>query len=86
MTGITAKSLGFKKGDCVVIDDAFVGVLMLDVHTCAPCCEVWGLAHESGSVYAESLKKITPEQLMDTNYYKADPKPFSKEAKKALRG
>lgn len=82
----TAKALGFKKGDCVrvVVGTGFVGVIMSDAHTATPCCEIWGFAHEGGSVYAEHLVKITPAQLKEDVYYKQDPHPFSAEGKKAL--
>ena len=79
----TAKKLGFVKGDCIATGP-FVGVIMSDVHTATPCCEIWGFEHEGGSCYAHDLKKITVEQLKDSPYYKQDPVPFSKEAKKAL--
>ena len=82
---MTGKALGFKKGDCIATGP-FVGVIMSDVHTTTPCCEIWGVAHEGGSCYARDLKKITVEQLKQSPFYKQDPHPFSKEGKKALGG
>lgn len=88
----TAKALGFKKGDCVIIgsthtafpSSCFVGVLVSDVHTSTPCCEVWGLAHEAGSVYAHEIVKVGPEVIKASQYYQNDPHPFMKVAKEAL--
>lgn len=60
---MTGKSLGFKKGD-VVFTGAFPGVIISDVHTSTPVCEVWGFEHESGSVYAQELKRIDGDQFV----------------------
>lgn len=79
----TAKALGLKKGDCV-LNGPFVGVIISDAHTATPCCEIWGVAHEGGSVYASDLVKTTKEVVKAHPYFLMDPRPFSKEAKKAL--
>ena len=54
----TGKSLGFKKGD-FVFTGAFPGIIISDVHTFAPCCEVWGIEQEMGSAYATDLRHIS---------------------------
>ena len=56
----TGKALGFKKGD-FVHTGAFPGIIISDVQTFAPCCEVWGFEHEMGSAYAEDLTPLTWE-------------------------
>jgi hypothetical protein len=61
---MNAKARGFKKGD-LVFTGAFPGVLISDVHTLTPVCEVWGIEHESGSVYASDLKRLDPAQFME---------------------
>ena len=55
---ITGKAIGLKKGD-FVFTGAFPGIVISDVHTSTPCCEVWGFEHESGSAYAKDMSKIT---------------------------
>ena len=59
---VTGKSLGFKKGD-IVHTGAFPGIIISDVHTFAPCCEVWGFEHECGSAYAKDLKKLSFQEF-----------------------
>lgn len=54
----TGKALGFKKGD-FVHTGFFPGIIVSDVHTFAPCCEVWGVEHEIGSSYAKDLRKLS---------------------------
>ena len=46
----TAKALGFKKGD-FVHTGTFPGIVIGDVDTATPRCEVFGLEHEIGSAY-----------------------------------
>jgi len=81
----TAKAMGYKKGD-FVFTGAFPGIIISDVHTATPCCEVWGFEHESGSCYAKDLRKLTLAEfnamLLQHGYAKADP--FSTEAKRSL--
>lgn len=81
---LTAKALGLKKGDCIITSSGFVGVIISDAHTSRPCCEIWGLAHEGGSVYAHELRKISADLVKTSQCFLNDPKPFSKEARKAL--
>ena len=58
----TGKSLGLKKGD-FVYTGAFPGIIISDVHTFAPYCEVWGFEQEMGSCYATDLRKLTYQQF-----------------------
>jgi len=88
MATVTGKSKGLKKGD-FVFTGAFPGIIVSDVHTFAPCCEVWGFEHESGSCYATDLRKITKEEFI--NLAKQQPCGFngiaySKVAQDALKG
>ena len=58
----TAKARGFVKGDYALTSMGFVAKLIQDVHTATPLCEVWGLEHEFGSVYADELEKIGKDE------------------------
>lgn len=60
---ISGKKLGLRVGD-FVHTGAFPAVIISDVGTYAPCCEVFGLEQELGSVYAHDLKPITKEQFI----------------------
>ena len=56
---ITAKKLGFKKGDWVMLRGTnWVAKLLTDVHTATPVAMVFGFENEAGSVYASDLEKI----------------------------
>jgi len=55
----TAKALGYKKGD-LVFTGAFPGIIVSDINSRTPCCEVWGYEHESGSCYAHDLERMPP--------------------------
>ena len=83
---ITGKSRGFKKGD-FVFTGAFPGIIISDVHTFAPCCEVWGFEHEGGSAYATDLSKLTYDEFISMTkaqgYDQLDP--FSDVSKQAIR-
>ena len=59
---LTAKKLGFKKGD-FVHTGTFPGIVIGDVDTATPRCEVWGVEHEMGSAYAEDLTLMTWEDF-----------------------
>lgn len=54
----TAKKLGFKKGE-FVHTGSFPGIIIGDVHTRTPTCEVWGYEHEIGSAYAGDLTLLS---------------------------
>jgi hypothetical protein len=60
---ITGKNRGFKKGD-FVFTGAFPGIIISDVHTFAPCCEVFGFEQECGSAYAKDLRKLTAAEFV----------------------
>lgn len=79
----TGKSLGFKKGD-FVFTGAFAGIIISDVHTYAPCCEVWGFAHEMGSAYATDLRHISYEGFKATAR-EYDGSAYSAVSKKAIK-
>jgi hypothetical protein len=80
----TGKALGLKKGD-FVFTGAFPGIIIGEVHTRTPLCEVWGLEHESGSVYASELRKLRKEEFVAlARQFGFDGTAHSKEAKKAL--
>jgi len=82
---ITGKKRGFKKGD-FVFTGAFPGIIISDVQTQAPCCEVWGFDHEIGSAYAADLVKLSwPEfkKMAEKNGF--DGSADSEAAKTAIR-
>lgn len=80
----TAKKLGFKKGD-FVHTGAFPGIVIGDVHTAAPTCEVWGFEHEMGSAYAEDLTLMTWEDFQSVaGRYGFDGSAYSEAAKNAI--
>jgi hypothetical protein len=81
----TGKSLGFKKGD-FVHTGAFPAIIISDVHTFAPCCEVWGIEHEMGSAYATDLKKLTFAEFIEmARPYGYNGQAFSDVARAAIR-
>jgi hypothetical protein len=78
----TGKSLGFKVGD-FIWTGAFPGIIISDVGTYAPCCEVWGWKHEMGSAYATDLRKISFEEFK-AQAQGFDGTAYSKASKKAI--
>ena len=87
MKTITGKSKGLKKGD-FVHTGAFPGIIISDVHTFAPCCEVWGFEHEMGSAYASDIVKISKDEFiqMTTAEGHGELNPYSKVSRDALAG
>lgn len=80
----TGKALGFKKGD-FVHTGAFPGIIISDVQTFAPCCEVWGFEHEMGSAYAEDMTLLTWENFQElAKRYGFDGTAGSKTAREAI--
>jgi len=81
----TGKARGFAKGD-FVWTGAFPGIIISDVHTFAPCCEVWGFEHEMGSAYAEDLIKMEPLKWAEAaRKYGFDGTAYAKESKAAIQ-
>ncbi len=83
----TAKALGFKKGD-FVFTGMFPAIIISDAHTATPCCEVWGIEHESGSVYAHELRRITKDEFINAcidQGHVVPLNPYSDVAKEALK-
>ncbi|MDE1977260.1 MAG: hypothetical protein KGI84_08380 [Elusimicrobia bacterium] len=80
----TGKQLGFKKGD-FIHTGAFPGIIVSDVHTHAPTCEVWGYEHETGSAYAEELVRMTWEEFQAVaGRFGFDGTAYSKVAQEAI--
>ena len=80
----TGKKLGFKKGD-FVHTGAFPGIVIGDVHTATPLCEVWGFEHEMGSAYAADLTPMTWENFQGVaRRYGFDGTAHSEVAKNAI--
>lgn len=80
----TAKRLGFRKGE-FVHTGAFPGIIIGDVHTRTPTCEVWGFEHEMGSAYAEDLTLLSwPEFKTLADRYGFDGTAYSEAAKEAI--
>lgn len=61
----TGKSLGFAKGDFVLTELGFPGIIIGDVHRINPFLEVWGDSHEVGTAYARDLSRITSEKFVE---------------------
>lgn len=81
----TGKSLGFKSGD-FVHTGMFPGIIISDVRTFAPCCEVWGIEHEMGSAYATDLRKLTFQEFRETaKRYGFDGTAYSKVSQAAIK-
>lgn len=84
----SAKKLGFKKGD-FVWTGIFPGIVVSQVHTSTPVCEVWGIEHESGGVYSTDLKKIgrvTFNSLVAQQGHTLPLNPHFEVARDALKG
>lgn len=85
MGQITAKKLGFKKGD-FVFTGAFPGIVVGNVNSYAPLIEVWGFEHETGSAYTSDLRLLSGDDfcVAISRLGFGDPKPYCKEAKAAI--
>lgn len=64
MKPVSAASLGFKVGD-FVFTGAFPGIIISDVRTSTPCCEVFGFEQELGSCYAHDLRHLSRQEFLD---------------------
>jgi len=81
----TAKGLGFRKGE-FVHTGAFPGIIIGDVHTRTPTCEVWGFEHEMGSAYAEDLALLSWQDFEAlAKRYGFDGTAYSEAAKEAIK-
>lgn len=81
----TAKRLGFRKGE-FVHTGAFPGIIIGDVHTRTPTCEVWGFEHEMGSAYAEDLQLLSFSEFKAlAERYGFDGTAYAEAAKDAIR-
>ena len=81
----TAKKLGFKKGD-FVHTGAFPGIVIGQVNTATPMCEVWGVEHEMGSAYAEDLTRMTWDEFQAVaGRFGFDGTAYSAAAKEAIK-
>lgn len=81
-----AKDMGYKKGD-FIWTGAFPGILISDLHTMTPMCEVWGFEQEMGSVYAKDLKRMSKDEFLQAAQkcgHSLPLKPYAKEAKAVL--
>lgn len=59
---------GVKKGLAVgdfVHTGAFPAIIISDVRTYAPCCEVFGFEQECGSAYAAEMIRLTKGQFLE---------------------
>ncbi len=79
----TAKKMGFKKGDWVLLRDSnWYAKLLSDVHTAYPVAYVIGWAHEAGSVYASDLVRLSDLDMEALEeMYEAEVKSFKKPLK-----
>jgi len=79
--------LGFKVGD-LVWTGAFPGIIISDVGTYAPCCEVFGFEQECGSAYAKDLRHLTREEFVmqcSRHGYSGTLRVYSKKSYAALK-
>lgn len=86
---ITGKKLGLKVGDLVTVGAGWPAVIMSDVNTGTPCCEVFGFEQECGSEYATALSKVSIERWMELaakNGHAAPFKVYGKATYSALMG
>jgi hypothetical protein len=84
---LTGKKLGFKKGD-FVFTGAFPGIIISNVNTSTPCCEVWGIEQEMGSAYASEMRKLSPvefAEMVKAHGYSLPLSAYAEESKKALK-
>lgn len=81
----SAKKLGFAVGD-LVWTGAFPGVIVGDIGTTTPTCEVWGFEQEQGSVYATDLKHMEPAIWKVRAEQHGHKEPFMPWNKKAAAG
>lgn len=80
----TARALGFRKGD-FVHTGAFPGIIVSDVNSRTPVCEVWGFEHESGSAYADDLTLLSWDTFKSlAERYGFNGTAFSEVAKSAI--
>jgi hypothetical protein len=85
---MTGKKLGFKVGD-LVSTGSFPAVIISDVNTSTPCCEVFGFEQESGSAYATDLKHLSVGEFVQQALRNGHTEPFrtySKATYSALLG
>lgn len=77
----------FKVGD-LVFTGAFPAIIISDVRTSTPCCEVFGFEQECGSVYATDLKPLPKDdwlRLAAANGHGAPFRVWSDKSLKALQ-
>lgn len=72
---MTGKKLGLKVGD-LVHTGAFPAVIISDVNTTTPCCEVFGIEQECGSAYAHQMKKLTVAEFVECCAMNGHTEPF----------
>lgn len=81
----TAKKLGFGLGQ-LVHTGAFPAVIVSDVNTATPVCEVWGFEQESGSVYASDLRRLTTDEFISAVKSQGHELPLRPWSERALLG
>lgn len=77
--------MGFKVGD-LVFTGSFPAVIMSDVNTSTPCCEVFGFEQECGSAYATDLKPMSKEEFLEQAARYGHTPPFRMYGKRSLEG
>ena len=79
----TAKALGYQVGD-LVYTGAFPGILISDVNSATPTCEVFGFEQEMGSCYASDLRRLTKEEWLNSVFALGHKLPFRVWSQKSL--
>ena len=81
---LTGKARGFKVGD-FVHTGMFPGIIVSDVNTTTPTCEVWGFDHETGSAWAEEIIPLSWTEFSGlARRFGFDGTAYSKAAQKAI--
>lgn len=74
----------FKVGD-LVWTGAFPAIIISDVRTSTPCCEVFGFEQECGSVYATDLRPLPKDDWLLACAANGHRAPFRVWSEKSLR-
>lgn len=60
---VTGIKQGLAVGD-FVYTGAFPAIIISDVRTSTPCCEVFGYEQECGSAYASDMRKLSKDEFL----------------------
>lgn len=81
----SAKKLGYAVGQ-LVWTGSFPAVIVGDVHTTTPTCEVWGVEQETGSVYAKDLAPLKTAGFIEEVQVQGHTLPLKPHSERAYLG